>query len=83
MDRWLIGLGAFMLIALGWAIGFGIFSGIVWLICWAFDLTFTWKYAFGVWIIWLMVSGIFKTKVTVKQESEYDRNMREADRWLR
>jgi len=29
-------------------------------ICWAFGLTFSYKYAFGIWLILLLLQGYFK-----------------------
>lgn len=42
-------------------------AGIIWLICWAFSLTFTWKAAFGFWLLLLLVSGVFKANVKVEK----------------
>lgn len=49
-----------LLTALCVGISFLLTSGIFWLICWAFALTFSWKIAFGVWLIILIVSNIFR-----------------------
>ena len=46
------------------AISFGISAALVYGICWAFNLTFTWKIAFGVWLVLSLLSGFFKTIVT-------------------
>lgn len=35
--------------------------GIIKLICWAFSLTFSLKIAFGIWLLILLVGGIFKS----------------------
>lgn len=35
--------------------------GIIKLICWAFSLTFSLKMAFGVWLLMLLLSSIFKS----------------------
>lgn len=47
-----------------YAISFFVTAGIFWAICWAFALTFTWKIAIGVWLVLILVRGIFS--VTVK-----------------
>lgn len=36
-------------------ISFGIVSGIVWMVCWCFGLIFSWKVAFGSYIVILVV----------------------------
>ena len=52
------------LAALCYALSFLITAGIIALICWAFALTFTWKLAFGIWLVLILIRGIFS--VTVK-----------------
>lgn len=42
-------------------------SGIIWLICWAFNLIFSWKAAFGLWLLLLLISGFFKADVKVEK----------------
>lgn len=42
------------------AISFFVTAGIIWLICWAFSLTFSWKITFGIWLIILIINNIFK-----------------------
>ncbi len=36
---------------------------LIWLICWAFALTFSWKITFGIWIIICILRSIFKTVI--------------------
>ena len=43
------------------ALSFLFTSGLVWLVCWAFSLTFTWKLAVGVYAVIALLSGIFKS----------------------
>lgn len=43
-------------------ISFLFVSGLIWLICWAFSLTFSWKVAFGIWLIWSIILSIFKPR---------------------
>ena len=80
MEKTIVVIAGLVPIALGWAIGFAIFAGLTWVVCWSFDLEFTWKYALGIWIIWIFVRGMFKTNVTVKREEttseQWDRIMR-------
>ncbi len=42
------------------ALSFVLTSAIIYGICWAFRLTFAWRYAFGIWLILLLVGGIFE-----------------------
>lgn len=35
-------------------------SGIYWVVCWAFGLTFTWPIALAIWLVTLVLAGIFK-----------------------
>lgn len=42
-------------------------AGIIWLICWAFNLIFSWKAAFGLWLLLLLVSSFFKVDVKVEK----------------
>lgn len=42
------------------ALSFAIVSAIIYGICWAFKLTFAWRYAFGIWLILLLIESIFK-----------------------
>lgn len=48
-------------------ISFFITAGIFWLICWAFAFTFSWKIAFGVWLVVLILRSIFKSSITIKK----------------
>jgi len=52
----------FLIVLLITLVSFSISAGVYWLICWSFDLTFTWKYAFGVWVIWMLVVQVFGRK---------------------
>lgn len=47
-------------ILLGLAVGWGIVVLMVWLICLCFGWEFTWAMATGVWLIVLLIEGIFK-----------------------
>lgn len=40
---------------------FVIMSGIYWVVCWAFGFTFTWPIAIAIWLITIVLSGIFKS----------------------
>lgn len=39
------------------ALSFVATSAIIYGICWAFKLTFAWRYAFGIWLILLLIGG--------------------------
>ncbi len=48
-------------IALLLAFSFICTAGLFWLVCFAFNLTFSWKYAIGVWAIIFLVSSAVKS----------------------
>lgn len=38
----------------------GVTAALVQIICWAFGLTFKWRYALGIWAVLVLLGGIFK-----------------------
>lgn len=42
-------------------------AGLLWLICWAFNLVFSWKIVFGVLAVIAILQAIFKSNVTVRK----------------
>lgn len=48
-----------LLLALG--LDFAIMSGVYWVVCWAFGFTFTWPIAIAIWLITIVLAGIFKS----------------------
>lgn len=58
---------ALFIFALVGAVSFGFTALLVYAACWAFAFTFTWKIAFGVWAVLLLVRGIFSVTVTNKK----------------
>lgn len=46
---------------------FGFTALLVKCLCWAFGYAFSWKIAFGVWILLALVGGALKSNVTVKK----------------
>ena len=54
-------LGALILIA-SMLLSFGVVAGIAWLICWAFSIRYSLRVIFGVWIIWILVANLIKSK---------------------
>ena len=49
------------------AISYFGFAAIFYLICKCFDWTFTWKLSTGLWLVCMLISGVFKSKVTVNK----------------
>lgn len=35
-------------------------SALIYGICWAFKITFAWRYAFGIWIVLFLIAGLIK-----------------------
>lgn len=54
-------------LVLCFSISFGITALIFKGICWAFSLTFSWKVAFGIWLIMILVRNIFSGTKHVKK----------------
>lgn len=50
-----------LVLILAFAGSFLITAGIIYLICWVFALTFSWKLAFGIWLVMLLLSATFKS----------------------
>lgn len=48
-----------LLLALG--LDFALMSGVYWVVCWAFGFTFTWPIAIAIWLITIVLAGIFKS----------------------
>lgn len=42
------------------ALSFAIVSAIIYGICWAFKLMFTWRFAFGIWLILLIMRSVLR-----------------------
>ena len=61
MDTFLKVLEIIFIIVFAMALSLGIWSGIIYLICLCFDLTFSWKIAIGIWLVSLLVGSVFKT----------------------
>lgn len=53
-------IGFILLLVVAFVLSFAITSGVLWLICWAFGLVFSWKIAFGVWLVLLLLSSFLK-----------------------
>ena len=57
-DKYLI---VVLLIVLYLLVSAGFVIGLTWIICWAFSITFTWKYAVGAWAILFAINLLFNT----------------------
>lgn len=57
---------AILIIAICLAISFFGTVGLVWVVCWAFGLSWSWKIALGVWAALCLISGAVKTTVPKK-----------------
>ena len=58
--------GAFLLgiliLLVSMALSFGVVAGIYWLICWSFSIQYSLRVVLGVWIIWILVTNLIKSK---------------------
>ena len=61
-------LGGAMLILLSLSLSWAITCLLVKLVAWCFGFAFTLKLATGIWVIWLVLAGLFGKKRTVKVE---------------
>ena len=55
-----------LIIAICLAISFFGTAGLVWVVCWAFGLSWSWKIALGVWAALCLISGAVKTTASRK-----------------
>lgn len=46
---------------------FGFTASLVKCLCWAFGYAFSWKIAFGIWILLTLIGGALKSNATVKK----------------
>ena len=44
------------------ALDFGLFAALIYVICFCFSIAFTWKLAFGIWLIAVLIKLIFCAK---------------------
>lgn len=56
-----------IVLVLIFGLDFIITAGILFLICWCFQIAFTWKLAFGIWLIILLLAGLFKSRVKIEK----------------
>lgn len=48
-------------VAMMLALSFALTSAIIYDICWAFKLVFTWRFAFGIWLILLIMRSVLRS----------------------
>lgn len=56
-----------IILAICYGIGFGLTGLVIKGICWAFGFAFSWKLAFGVWLILVLVGSVFSGTKYVKK----------------
>lgn len=56
-----------VILAICLLLSFGVTALIVKGVCWAFGFVFTWKLAFGIWLVIALVSSAVKSNVSVKR----------------
>lgn len=63
-----IGIIVFLVIlAVFFGISFGLTGLIIKGICWAFKLAFSWRVAFGVWLVLILIGSVFGGTKYVKK----------------
>ena len=51
-----------LILLVSMALSFGVVAGIYWLICWSFSIQYSLRVVLGVWIIWILVTNLIKSK---------------------
>ena len=59
-----------LIFAVALAISFGFTTLLVWLVCLAFSWTFTWRVAFGIWILTFLFQAAFGTRVINRNKDD-------------
>lgn len=52
---------ALLIFVLGLGLDFALAAGLYWVVCWGFGFTFTWPSALAIWLVTLVLAGIFKS----------------------
>ena len=60
LEKILVGIIGTALVVGAFALSFVLTSAIIYGICWAFKLVFTWRFAFGIWLILLILRSVFR-----------------------
>ncbi len=50
----------FIIFLLILVISFLFTAGLYWIVAWAFDFAFSWKYAIGIWVALFIIKSIFQ-----------------------
>lgn len=58
LEKILVGIIGTAFVVGVFALSFVLTSAIIYGICWAFKLTFAWRYAFGIWLILLVMRSV-------------------------
>lgn len=61
LEKILVGIITVAIIVGVFALSFALTSAIIYGICWAFKLVFTWRFAFGVWLILLVMRSVLRS----------------------
>lgn len=48
-------------ILITFGLSFLISAGLIWIVCWAFGLAWSWKLALGLWVVMLLISSAVKS----------------------
>ena len=51
-----------LILLVSMALSCGVVAGIYWLICWSFSIQYSLRVVLGVWIIWILVTNLIKSK---------------------
>ena len=57
---------ALLIFIVAMVVDFLVTSGLVWLVCFAFGLIFSWKVVIGIWAVVILLQAIFGKNVIVK-----------------
>lgn len=59
MKNTLLALGTITFVIAAIAISFLVNAGLIWVVCWGFGWTFTWKLAVGIYVAEIILKSIF------------------------
>ena len=60
LEKILVGIVAVVMLVGFLALSFVLTSAIIYGICWAFKIVFTWRFAFGIWLILLVMRSVLR-----------------------
>lgn len=61
LEKILVGIIGTAFVVGVFALSFVLTSAIIYGICWAFKLVFTWRFAFGIWLILLVMRSVLRS----------------------